>query len=927
MKYTWTAAGLLAVLALAACGGGEDGTADTTDPGAVIGSTSQTVDASGGTVALQGLSLALPAAALSAATQLALQQETVASPALARFRFSPAGQVLTVPSELRYSAPGLPANVRFFWEVNGERWMIPGTVSGGVLTSQVASLGYNAAGTVQQAAATAPAKRVLTAAPPVRPLADGPSDGGSVVVAPVDCDAHITELKLRLARVAAAGDQDRALGVFNDLVATREACKDVRPRELQEASCSALSVAQSQARLLFADSLSTFSALTVPLYAGEAFVQATGATCTNANPAENPALVAGNFDQLLAVMKGQMTRAEFDDTLTVRDLRKVLQLDAMCQKLGLNTVCERLTNELYPDLLDALRRSAFEECRVNGTPLAVAQFYPLGSQLNDPDQFAGRARFSLAAVEADLSYCGNPSLDLKVLPTSGPDDELTDRATTLRPLVALGNYVKQKAIEVPREGTLEISGNVGVLRCPDGSASGADLVARINGREWRRTPASGNAFPLTAGATLRLTVDNALPSLGIDPAKLDDFTVTLNREGGACSDGNQPVLTEPFTLFEVKVNLPVVTLPAKQISSGSMHACAVTSAGGVKCWGYNSFGQLGNGSTTNSSSPVNVNGLGSGVVAVSAGYAHTCALTSAGGVMCWGQNAVGALGDGSNDDRSMPVPVSGLGSGVIAISAGGAHTCALTSAGGVKCWGDNDQGAVGDGSNTRRHFTPVDVSGLGSGVRAVSAGSGFTCALTSAGGVKCWGYNGNGRLGYDGRFAGSPSGRIPNDVTGLSSGVIAISAGTGHACAVTSAGGAKCWGQGGLYGQLGDGSRAEGFTPVNVSGLGSGVAAITAGLDHTCALTSAGGVKCWGSNTYGQVGAAELDVGPFVASFVPLNVTGLGRGVIAISAGFGYTCALIETGGAKCWGVNADGRLGNGSTTDSSTPVRVVNSP
>lgn len=538
---------------LVACGGGGG---ESTAPGAPIANTSQEVTTSGGTVTLQGLSLAVPASSLASTTTLGLQQETVDSPALARFRFSPAGQVLNVPAELQYSAAGLPANARFFWEVNGERWMVPGTVSGGVLTSQISSLGFNAAGGVLRVQTAASlTERVQAAAARVLPLADSASEGGSVVVQPVDCDTHITVLKTRLARAATESDQNRAVGIFQDLQATREACAAVRLEELQQASCDALTVAQSKAEVLVADSVTTFKELTVPLYTAQAFVQTTGATCSNANEATNPALIEAKFNQLLDIMKGQMTRAEFDDTLTVRDLGVVMHLDVMCQQLGMDAICTRLSNELYPDLLDALRASAFAECRTNGNPLAVSQFYALGSQAGDDDHFFFHGRFSLAAVEADLNYCSNPSLGLRVFDGEAVPSELTDRATTLNPLVSMGNYAKQKTIEVPRDGSLNIAGTVGVLRCPDGSASGADLVFRVNGQEWVRRTASGNAYPLES-APLLLDLPTVLPGLGLNPETSTGFTVTVNREGGACSDGNKAVLDTPFTLFEVKVGLP-----------------------------------------------------------------------------------------------------------------------------------------------------------------------------------------------------------------------------------------------------------------------------------------------------------------------------------------------------------------------------------
>ena len=353
-----------------------------------------------------------------------------------------------------------------------------------------------------------------------------------------------------------------------------------------------------------------------------------------------------------------------------------------------------------------------------------------------------------------------------------------------------------------------------------------------------------------------------------------------------------------------------------KIAAGGGHTCFLTMGGAVKCWGYNLDGELGDGTTSNLLTPVDVSGFSSGVQAIATGGYHTCALTTSGGVKCWGYNDYGELGDGTTTKRYTPVDVSGLGSGVAAIAAGNYHTCALMTGGGVKCWGWSGYGQLGDGTTTNR-YTPVEVSGLGSGVAAIAAGGHLTCALTAGGAVKCWGYNGEGALG-DGT---NTNRSIPVDVSGLSSGVAAIATSGWHTCALMTSGGVKCWGWN-IGGQLGDGTDSSRLTPVDVSGLGSGVAAIAASGysgDHTCALTTGGAVKCWGWNDYGQLGD-----GTTTNRLTAVDVNGLGSGVQAITAGHQHTCALTTGGEIKCWGYNGEGELGNGTTTYRSIPVFLI---
>lgn len=359
-----------------------------------------------------------------------------------------------------------------------------------------------------------------------------------------------------------------------------------------------------------------------------------------------------------------------------------------------------------------------------------------------------------------------------------------------------------------------------------------------------------------------------------------------------------------------------------RLSSSEAYSCALTAAGGVKCWGQNFAGELGDGTIVPKLAPVDVVGLTSGVVAVSTGANHTCALTSAGGVKCWGENSSGQLGDGTITNRLTPVNVSGLTSGVVSISVGATFSCALTSTGGVKCWGSNDVGQLGDGTLINK-TTPVTVSGLTSGIISIDAASigSHICSINSVGGTKCWGLNSSGQLGD-----GTTINRLtPSTVSGLTSGIVAVAAGAAHTCALTSAGGVKCWGFD-SDGQLGSGSFL-GFTtsPVNVTGLSSGIVAVSAGAYNSCAITSSGSAKCWGYNGYGVLGNGDPNWAP---SPVPVNVIGLSSGAISISPGYFHNCALTSSGGVKCLGDNGNGEfeglLGDSTTTSSTVLVNVT---
>src|ERR1700730_10851209 len=301
------------------------------------------------------------------------------------------------------------------------------------------------------------------------------------------------------------------------------------------------------------------------------------------------------------------------------------------------------------------------------------------------------------------------------------------------------------------------------------------------------------------------------------------------------------------------------------LSPGCAHAAVNTTPGSLVAWGGNYLGALGDGTTTDRTSPVPVTGLGSGVVAMAGGYEFGLALKSDGSVMAWGDNENGRLGDGTTTNRLFPVAVVGLTSGVVSVAAGAGHSLALKSDVTVVAWGYNAFGQLGDGT-AADSASPVVVSGL-SGVVAIAGGGRHSLALKSDGTVWAWGDNGAGELG-DGTGLNQFS---PVMVSGLS-GVVAVAGGFEHSMAVKSDGTLWTWGWNNR-GQLGDGSMTNRLAPVTVPGL-SGVVGVAGGFEHSVALKSDGSVLAWGDNFYGQLGDGLAPA----QSSSPVAVSGLGAG-------------------------------------------------
>lgn len=391
-----------------------------------------------------------------------------------------------------------------------------------------------------------------------------------------------------------------------------------------------------------------------------------------------------------------------------------------------------------------------------------------------------------------------------------------------------------------------------------------------------------------------------------------------------CAQSNYPVLVEDVS-------------GAKQISVGEDHTCALLNGGGIKCWGYNFDGQLGNESVPTrhtcgepcdgsllSSPAVSVTGI-SAATQVSAGLSHTCALVG-GRLECWGANWFGQLGNGSTDNWTpTPTKVSGIDDAT-SVSAGVGHTCTLLASASVKCWGTALSGEIGSGTITQS-AVPMDV--LEAGVSGLDTGSSFTCAVRIVRRISCWGLTNSGRLG-DGPDPISPSFLLPGipDANSLSSG-------GSHSCVLTSEGAPLCWGANNV-GQLGDRSvPKEVFLPVLVPdragkpvavvGLGplagqGPIRGISSGGSHSCALTQDAAVYCWGANWSGQLGTGTVsdhDPPNGIFGFADQPVRSRIADVESIEVGSDYSCAITITDDLYCWGSN-DYQMGS-----SPLPVKV----
>lgn len=367
-------------------------------------------------------------------------------------------------------------------------------------------------------------------------------------------------------------------------------------------------------------------------------------------------------------------------------------------------------------------------------------------------------------------------------------------------------------------------------------------------------------------------------------------------------------------------------LIATAVSAGSSHTCAVAS-GRAYCWGSGTAGQLGNGSTGSQLSPVAVSTTGalSGktVTAVAVGNSYTCAIAD-GRAYCWGSNTNGQLGNGSTGSQPSPVAVdtsTGLGNKTVtSITAGASHSCAVAD-GWAYCWGLGTNYRLGSGSETQQN-SPIAIVPGSIGNRTITeltTSNNHTCGIADST-AYCWGLGTSGQLGNG--ASATETTPVPVDTSSVlgNKTVTSIAAGASHSC-VSASGEAYCWGSG-TSGRLGNGTTVLRNSPVAATGalVTKNTIVTTAGTNHSCAIAD-GRVYCWGSSTSGQIGngGTAQQTTP-----VDVNTSGVlaGRTATAVSAGGSHTCA-IASGKVFCWGFNSTGQLGTSDTSTQPNPVSV----
>ena len=352
------------------------------------------------------------------------------------------------------------------------------------------------------------------------------------------------------------------------------------------------------------------------------------------------------------------------------------------------------------------------------------------------------------------------------------------------------------------------------------------------------------------------------------------------------------------------------------VHSGSRHTCAIITAGRVMCWGDNRAGQLGlSPSDRPVMAPTLVPGLAQ-VTSLALGAEHTCALQGD-QVLCWGANDYGQLGDATTTARHEPALIPAL-SGATALWSGTSHSCATLADDTVACWGYNGHGQIGLGGPPTRYqepsvydaTSPRVIPGAATCVELGMGSFSTYCATRDARGL-AWGYNTGRGLGVG---TGNAYEILPLPILNVSD-LVQLVGGFRHTCGRHARGGVSCWGYND-HGQAGRPPQATSFSPAAMPGLDS-TSQLQSGNNHACALTSFWRVLCWGLNNNGQLGRGQT----LANAHVPASVEQLSFSALSIHPSGNHTCALSRDGRLYCWGLNRDGQLGDGTTIDRASPV------
>lgn len=381
------------------------------------------------------------------------------------------------------------------------------------------------------------------------------------------------------------------------------------------------------------------------------------------------------------------------------------------------------------------------------------------------------------------------------------------------------------------------------------------------------------------------------------------------NEFGQLGDGTTTDRTVPVQVVPGSgVTLPTFTA----VAGGHEHTCALGTDHSVWCWGHNSAGQLGAQTSGDARSPQAVSGLG-GATAIAVGGFHSCAIKSDGDhpVACWGANNAGQLATGGTDGHPLPTTISGM-TGAVAIAAGGDSTCAIDGHKQLWCWGDNVHGQLANGMRQDQPQTLPVQSTMVSDAAGVAVGAAFSCVLTSAGAVSCFGQNLSGQLGDAVDPGMDHTTAVPILFKGTA---VSIAAGQNFACLTDDKHAVWCWGQNDNY-QLGDTSANNSATPVLAQYPGA--SAVAAGGAHTCVLASSGAILCSGYDAWGQLGDGKR-----TTRGTPQEIDGI-DGVVSIASGDHHSCAVRMDGTVMCWGGNDSGELGDGTRITRSVPVQVA---